>query len=229
MNSRLVTTGFFTGVFLIAACAPAPAPVTVVPAATLAPEALQQAIFTAAQTDDTEAMRAHIAGGADINGPNDYGATVLAIATQRDNYEMVRLLLESGAQVRAVVFHNAVARSGDDTDRIQLFLDHGAPIDEAATGLPGHTALMYAAEHGHVEVGKLLLDNGADINIGDYFGDPAINVAAFYGQLAFLKMLVERGAELNVPGRNRFTALSHAVSRGHTEVAEYLLSVGGEE
>jgi len=59
--------------------------------------------------------------------------------------------------------------------------------------------------------------------------DPALNVAAFNGQLEFAKMLVEMDAELNVRGFGGRTALCHAISQGHEEVAAYLREVGATE
>jgi ankyrin repeat protein len=42
-------------------------------------------------------------------------------------------------------------------------------------------------------------------------------------------MLVEMGAELNVRGYGGRTALGHAISRGHDEVAAFLKEVGATE
>jgi ankyrin repeat protein len=174
-------------------------------------------------------MRQYIAAGADINQSGDLGATPLGIAAFRGNAEMVRLLLDAGGTFEIAVFHTAISESEDDTEIVQVFLDHGVDINKKADIGNGHTALMYAAEFGHIEVGKLLLENGADINAVDNFNDPALNVAAFHGQLEFAKMLVEMGAELNVRGFGSRTALGHAISRGHEDVAAFLRGAGATE
>jgi ankyrin repeat protein len=199
------------------------------PTATLSPEALQETVLTAAREDDVEAMKQYIAAGADINQSGELGATPLSIAAFRGNVEMVRLLLDAGATFEIGVFHTAIAESNDDTEIVQVFLDHSVEIDKQAEIGNGHTALMYAAEFGHIEVGKLLLENGADINAGDNFNDPALNVAAFHGQLEFAQMLVEMGAELNVQGFGDRTALGHAISQGHEDVAAFLGEAGATE
>jgi ankyrin repeat protein len=230
MKRSLLFSMVLIGILSFTACAPAATPVpTVVPTPTLDPEALQEAIFVAAREDDNAAMQSYIAAGADINKTNDMNITVLLIATTRGNVEMVKMLLDAGAAFDADDFCFAIDNSKGNVELVQAFLDHGADVDAAQSGIPEHSALMYAAENGFIEIGELLLAQGADINKVDAFNDPAVNVAAFYGQLEFIKMLVEHGAELNIPGQYGNTAVGQALRNGNTEVADYLKSVGGTE
>ena len=234
MNRALIIFIIWSALILLSACGapatPSPAATTLpLPAATLSPEALQEAVFSAAREDDVAAMKQHIAAGADINVSDEFGGTALSIAAYRGNTEMVSLLLDSGATFEIGVFHTAIAQSNDDTEIVQAFIDHGADINQKADIGNGHTALMFAAEFGHMEVGKLLLANGADIDAGDNFNDHALNVAAYHGQLEFAKMLVEMGAELNVQGYAGQTALGHAISQGHEDVAAFLREAGAAE
>jgi ankyrin repeat protein len=201
---------------------------TPIPVDLLSPAALQEAMFAAARADDVVAMRQYIAGGADINEESDLGVTVLGIAAIRGNEEMIKVLLDAGAAADVASFQFAVLHSNDNVEIVQAFIDHGADIN-AASSAPGHTALMNAGEKGYIQVGKLLLANGADINKGDDYNDPALNVAAFHGQLEFVKMLVEMGAELNVRGMGNRTAVGHALIGGHADVADFLKQVGGTE
>ncbi len=239
---RWFTCLLLPAAILLAACAgPATPAATTTPQPTatplplptatlsLSPEALQEAMLAAAREDDVDAIKQYIAAGADVDQSGELGATPLGIAAFRGNTEMVRALLDAGATFEIEVFHTAISESGDDTEIVQVFLDHGAEIDQQAGIGNGHTALMYAAEFGHIEVGKLLLENGADINAVDNYNDPALNVAAFHGHLEFAKMLVEMGAELDVRGFGNRTALGHAVSQGHEEVAAYLKEAGATE
>ncbi len=239
MNRYSVFFMLLSGLFLLVACAPpavivptvTPAPViTMTPAATLSPKALQDAIFVAVREDNIEAMKQYIAAGANINDGGALGVTpVLKIASIRGNAEMVKLLLNSGAKFDVTAFHLAITNARDNVDIVQVFIEHGADVNQPADGLPAHTPLMFAAEFGHVEIGRLLLEKGADIDKLDAFGDPALNVAAFHGQMTFAKMLVEKGAALNIRGQFENTAVGHALSAGHTDVADYLKGLGATE
>jgi hypothetical protein len=202
---------------------------TLIPVDLLSPQALQEAIFVAAREDNVVAMKQYIVAGAKISEKDDLGVTVLAIAGIRSNEEMIKVLLDAGATIDVVAFHYAVLHANDNVSIVQAFIDHGADVNAPAIGIPGHTALMHAGEKGYIQIGKLLLANGADINKGDTYNDPAINVAAFHGQLEFVKMLVAMGAELNIRGMNGRTAVAHALSNGHSHVADFLKELGGTE
>lgn len=219
MKKMLVSFMVLTGLLAVTACNPA---------TRLSTEELQQAIFAAAREDDVNAMKQYIQAGADINLAED-GVTVLEVASLRGNLELVTLLLDSGAEFDAGTFHYAIVGSEDNLTIVQAFIDHGANVSGRDDGPPGHSPLMYAAEHGHLEVGKLLLEQGADLEQVDDYNDSALNVAAFYGQLAFVEMLVDRGAKLDVYGFGGRNALRHAMANRHEEVVAFLQAAGSPE
>ena len=54
---------------------------------------------------------------------------------------------------------------------------------------------MEAAEHGHLEVVKLLLDNGAKLNTKREYGVTALKVARKKGHNTIVELLKSRGAK----------------------------------
>ncbi|KAI8172183.1 Protein fem-1-like protein [Colletotrichum sp. SAR 10_65] len=89
-----------------------------------------------------------------------------------------------------------------------------------------------AVECGYLDLIKLLLDAGADINApaARSRGATALQLAAIKGYLGVSKMLVDLGADLNAPratndGR---TALEGAAEHGRIDTIQYLLSQGVE-
>ncbi len=75
---------------------------------------------------------------------------------------------------------------------MQLLINRGADINMGVHG--DGSALIVAAEQGHIPVVTLLLDRGADINLGvPGDGNPLI-MAAGAGQLAVVSLLLDRGA-----------------------------------
>jgi len=60
------------------------------------------------------------------------------------------------------------------------------------------TPLLAAAENGHLEVVKYLLENGVDINGGaTYRKDNALQMAAVGGHLPLVQFLLEKGGDKN--------------------------------
>jgi hypothetical protein len=87
-------------------------------------------------------------------------------------------------------------------------------------------SLMYAAEHGHSEMAKLLLDKGANVNAqGGYYGN-ALYVASGRGHQAVVKLLLNKGADANAQGGLYGNALHAASDGGHETVVKLLLDNG---
>lgn len=87
--------------------------------------------------------------------------------------------------------------------------------------------LFLAAGEGRLEVVRYLLDQGADVNAREQFGDTALIEAVFNGQSAAVKELLFRGADPNAIGDGG-TALDLAINRNHTAIADLLKHRGGK-
>ena len=87
--------------------------------------------------------------------------------------------------------------------------------------------IFLAAGEGKLEAVRYLLDEGADVNARDNFGNTALAEAAYYGHLAVVKELLLRGADINAVGDGG-TALDIAISRNNTAVADLLKHRGGK-
>lgn len=86
--------------------------------------------------------------------------------------------------------------------------------------------LYLASGEGRLEVVRYLLDQGADVNAREQFGDTALTEAVFNGQLAAARELLLRGADVNAIGDGG-TALDIAINRNHTAIADLLKHRGG--
>ena len=98
---------------------------------------------------------------------NNYGATPMSLAAEVGNTDMLKLLLEAGANADSPNPDGqtallAVARTGN-VEAAQLLLEHGATVD-AREKWGGQTALMWASARRHPEMMQLLISKGADVN-----------------------------------------------------------------
>ncbi len=109
--------------------------------------------------------------------------------------------------------------------KAQEWLDAGVSPDFLGARIG--TGLMIGAWEGNLELMRLYLARGADINARNGSGETALTLAAWKGRLEVVKWLLERGARINSEPR-QWSPLHYAVFAGHKEVADYLISQGAD-
>ena len=90
------------------------------------------------------------------------------------------------------------ATKAGDADAVHCLLQLGAEPDKFRTRKFGRTALHWAASYGYKNVVKVLLDGGADPNIGDKHGRSTLHHAAWNCRnfrKYVIKMLLDKGAD----------------------------------
>jgi len=85
---------------------------------------------------------------------------------------------------------------------------------------------MEAASGGYVDVGKVLLDKGADICAAPVPSsrDTALTIAADKGHVRFVELLVNRNAAIDVKNKKGNSPLWLACNGGHLEVVQLLVN-----
>jgi ankyrin repeat protein len=156
---------------------------------------------------DAAKARQLIAHGADVNARTKAGRTPLLIAARQDGaYPVVKLLIEKGADVKAL-------------DSVPDFFSG-----------PGLNALMLAAKSSDVRTVKLLAQHGLDVNARNPNGDTALFEAAWAGNTDVVRYLISKGADVNAeiaqfPFKG-FTPLAIAAATDHAEIADMLIAAG---
>eukprot|EP01051_Picozoa_sp_SAG22_P000914 SAG22_NODE_30_length_28348_cov_12.488584_11_plen_682_part_00 len=87
----------------------------------------------------------------------------------------------------------------------------------------GFTALSLAAEKGHREAARVLLDAGAEIDTQTSTGNTALMWASARGHTDVVIMLLSRQADTWVANENGDMALMWAASQGHLDITQLVL------
>ncbi|KAJ6514666.1 hypothetical protein DFH09DRAFT_1431650 [Mycena vulgaris] len=153
----------------------------------------------------------------DINLQSEIG-NPLQVTSLYGGTEIVRLLLENGADVNAKGgVHGGALRVASrlgPIGTVHLLLEYGADVNAMEGG-----ALQAAAECGQTEIVRLLLDHGAETNPRGSYGR-ALQFASWHGHPEIVCLLLQSGADVNAMDG---TALEAASQHGRTEIVRLLL------
>ena len=89
--------------------------------------------------------------------------------------------------------------------------------------------MFSAAALGYLEVVRMLLEAGADMNAENQDRSTALMFAAHNGHLEVVQVLLEAGADKNAAKQDGATALMFAAHNGHLEVVQVLLEAGADK
>uniref|UniRef100_A0A673CDJ4 Ankyrin repeat and sterile alpha motif domain containing 6 n=1 Tax=Sphaeramia orbicularis TaxID=375764 RepID=A0A673CDJ4_9TELE len=156
--------------------------------------------------------------GAEINGRNRLGASVLTMAARGGHIHVVKLLLESGAYVDD---YDHLAVAGDVVSNGNNNNSCGGSRE-----FMDITALMVASQHGHEAVVRLLLEWGSDVNFSQKItGWGPLMAATLSGKVVVAQQLVERGADPDRVNVLSKTAFELAMQLKQRDVKAYLDSI----
>lgn len=144
----------------------------------------------------------------DPNIKSEQGVTLLFTALSNVDYENIKLLIELGAdpnETNAPNYPVIPLLAGNDPLRypdllrvIEFMIKKGAHINAQQMGI-GKTGLMIAAENGYVDVVKLLVKHGADINLiagqgNGSFKETALGLSLLENKYHVAQILINAGA-----------------------------------
>ena len=114
-------------------------------------------------------------------------------------------------------------------DIVELLLDNGADINAVSRNRFTATPLQGAAAAERLELARLLIARGANVNCRGEEGVAPLHEVAGNGQMEFAKLLLAHGANVNAKDDKGQTPLSVAIEYKHPEIAQLLREHGGVE
>ena len=153
-------------------------------------------IFDAARFGDIPRIKTLLQQGIDINvKKNDWTPLLMAIRYSREtsSLDTVKFLIDNGANVNYTGYSDTainLAAMYGTPEVINLLLDEGANINNISP--EDETPLLSALRYRKFDNAKFLIEKGADVNIKDRAGLPALLHAS---DLEIMKLLLDKGAD----------------------------------
>ncbi|MBD3398136.1 hypothetical protein GF413_03640 [Candidatus Micrarchaeota archaeon] len=216
-------------------------------------------LWIAALTGDVQEAERLIEAGADVNAVDGLGWTPLMNAARKGHAEMVELLLDQGADpaakreckhLKCPTVIDYALRGGSPVI-VSTLLNKGTDNHPNSGSKKWKALLPLAIGLGRMEVVKLLLSNGLDVNVrigSDYMrsmmiectaglqvnetigsnGMSLLMLACITGRNEIAKLLLADGADVNQRDANGCTALMRATLSGQMESVKLLLANGAD-
>jgi len=188
--------------------------------------------------EDLDAVKLLHGHGARINHQNHTGASMLVGTVLHKKFEVLEYLIANGADINMSdgggqsPLMQAIPFSGNEAKKtyrwVEKFLTYKPKLDfMQLKGDGGFSAMHLAARFGFVDIGRLLLDSGAAIDIKSLLtGGTPLHTAASANQIDFAKMLIKRKANLEIVDKLGSTPLLTATLRVDPDMVEVLVDAG---
>lgn len=139
---------------------------------------------------------------------------------------LLQRMLEDKAEGSNVMSGLRLAVQEKQLTRLKIFIEKGADVDEKEA-VGGWTALIIAADQGYEAAVNLLLQNGADVNLGAREGWSPLHWACRNGQDKVVQILLDHGAKPDV-SECGWTPMLLAAKHRHMTIVQILMGVGAD-
>ncbi len=174
----------------------------------------------------------------DVNSLGGYRKTPLYAALDKGHLNIAMLLLERGAdvEIRGCRGQTAIYMSSSRgyAELVRLLIDRGVDLnvvcrdDDPCWNINNvrRTPLLGALQNGRLEIARMLLKHGADVDYPDNILRPPLHIASCHQSNDLARLLLDYGVNPNASDTCGKTALHEASSRGHNTVVMLLLEYG---
>ena len=193
--------------------------------------------YSVLQDRDIERLNYLVQKGIDLESENNTGSTVFMEAVRNNDIEMCNILLSLGSNINTTNGSGYTplmeAYQNGSKQMVQYLLDKGCDTNVQARNNEQRTALIMAVAKNDLEMCDMLLDHGANLEIGDRDGKTPILVCACADDSDYKKetfeYLISKGCSINHCDNIDCTLLGTLILKKRDEEARQVLQMEGAE
>jgi len=158
-------------------------------------------VFLASYHNHSELLQSLLDAKADLTVANGYGENALYFAALSGAASCLSTLLDAGCDATMVTLR-----------------DEGKP----------KTALMVAAEEGHIEAVEVMISKGVSVSAAAPDHTQPLHLACMEGRIDVARVLVKAGADPNAVNDSYLTPLIAAIMSGDEQCVEAIITLGAD-
>ena len=199
----------------------------------LAEEPNMDNIHMLAAKGNLKAVQSMLDNGVSIEARDSNGFTPLHAALQGGKLEIVRFLLEHGADANAVGNREIgeptslfmAITYNTDPEFVRLLIQYGADVNQAVFA-EEITPIYSATQENRVEMLQCLLEAGANVNAQKSRGITSLMSACVAGNINAVELLLKWNADMEIVADDGLNALMLACATGKIDCVKLLLHAG---
>ncbi|XP_059168430.1 serine/threonine-protein phosphatase 6 regulatory ankyrin repeat subunit B-like [Physella acuta] len=186
----------------------------------------QTALIKASQFGRLGVVKLLLEYKADVKLIDRKDKSALCYSVKKGFVEIVKLLVKNGADVNYPWFTTPLHESCKSGcfELVEILVKAKANVNLIDKNTK--TALCYSVENGFVEIVRLLVDNGADVNYTSL--TTPLHESCKDGCFELVKMLVQAGADVNKTDYPGDSPLCISTRRGKIDIVQFLVENGAD-
>ena len=179
-----------------------------------------------------------LSSGLEVDPIDTQGYTPLSYAVNNSNWQVVKILINHGADVNIKVSHNTItpvlkAIIENNLEITKLLLDYKADLNISDNQTMSLLVNKLNSDSINKEIFKLLIDRGLNINTQNEKGNTLLSLVVDHyshskDKLKIVEFLIANGADVNIRDQAGRSVLLKATYRNNREIIELLKRHGAK-
>jgi ankyrin repeat protein len=189
-------------------------------------------IFKACKDADVESVRKYLQSGGSAYAASENNANLAAYALDYGHVDVVAVMLDFDFKINDPINRfgeTPLGRAASKNHRklTEFLIRKGADVNYRADD-HAVSAFLQACGGSQVEIVRLMLEAGGDVNDRRYKGCTPLREAARNNQVAIMGLLHQAGANIDDPDHTKTTPLIGCAKGGKLEAVQWLLEHGAD-